>query len=116
MYQSIYRICVRVNKTVQKEKEIETIPEVWQVVLSNNPIQSRAVHSYVHGFFDCSGHIVFPLPMILKFSTDVVWLVLFCCLKIGDDAFKCSLYISPNVLDNFRMYSSSQSILSYLNQ
>ena len=35
-----------------------SIPKVWQVVLSNIPIQSRIFHSHVHAFFDCSGHIV----------------------------------------------------------
>ena len=35
-----------------------SIPKVWEIVLSNIPFQSRIVHSYVHGFFDCSGHIV----------------------------------------------------------
>ena len=33
-------------------------PQVWQVVLSNIPITSRIVHSYVHGLFHCTGHIV----------------------------------------------------------
>ena len=61
--------------------------------------------------------ILWPsLPMILKFSTGVVWPVLLWCSNIGDGAFKCSLYLSPNVLDDFPMYSSSQSILSHLNQ
>ena len=34
------------------------IPKVWQVVLSNIPVQSSIVHSYVHGLLDCSCHIV----------------------------------------------------------
>ena len=34
------------------------------------------------------------LPIILKFSTDVMWPVLFWCLCIGDGAFRCSLYLS----------------------
>ena len=37
--------------------------------------------------------ILCPSPsMILKFSTDVVWPVLFWCSKMGDGAFKCFLY------------------------
>ena len=61
--------------------------------------------------------ILWPsLPIILKFSTDVVWPMLFCCSNIGDGAFKCSLYLSPNVLDDSPIYSSSKSILSHLNQ
>ena len=56
------------------------------------------------------------LPIILKFSTDVVWPVLFWCSYIGDGAFKCSLYLSPKVLADSPIYSSSQSMLSHLNQ
>ena len=56
------------------------------------------------------------LPIILKFSTDVMWPVLFWCSCIGDGAFRCSLYLSSKVLADFPIYSSSQSILSHLNQ
>ena len=51
------------------------------------------------------------LPMLLKFSNDVVWPVVFWCSDIGEGAFRCSLYLSPNVLDDSPIYSSSQSIL-----
>ena len=45
--------------------------------------------------------ILWPsLPIILKFSTDVMWPVLFWCSYIGDGAFRCSLYLSPKVLDD----------------
>ena len=56
------------------------------------------------------------LPIILKFSTDVMWPVLFWCSCIGDGAFRCSLYLSSKVLGYSPIYSSSQSILSHLNQ
>ena len=56
------------------------------------------------------------LPIILKFSTDVMWPVLFWCSYMGDGAFRCSLYLSSNVLDDSPIYSSLQSILSHLNQ
>ena len=56
------------------------------------------------------------LPIILKFSTDVMWPVLFWCSCMGDGVFRCSLYLSSNVLDDSPIYSSSQSILSHLNQ
>ena len=39
------------------------------------------------------------LPMILMFSTNFVWPLLFWCSQIGDGAFQCSLYLSPNILD-----------------
>ena len=61
--------------------------------------------------------IMWPsLPIILKFSIDSMWPVLFWCSNIGDGAFRCSFYLSPNVLDVSPIYSSSQSILSHLNQ
>ena len=55
------------------------------------------------------------LPIILKFSTDVVCPVLFWCSYIGDGAFRCSLYLSSKVLADSPIYSSSQSISSHLN-
>ena len=51
------------------------------------------------------------LFMIWKVSTvQSVW-----CSNIGEGALKCYLYLSPNVLDNYPMYSSSHSVLSHLN-
>ena len=46
------------------------------------------------------------LPIILKFSTDVMWPVLFWCSCMGDGAFMCSLYLSSDVLDDSPIYSS----------
>ena len=40
------------------------------------------------------------LLMILKFSTDIAWSVLFWCSKIGDGVCKCSLYLSSKVVDD----------------
>ena len=93
-----------------------SIPKVWQVVPSNISVQSRIVHSYVMASLTALAILQPSLPMILKFSTDVVWPVLFWCSNIGDGAFKCSLYLSTNILDDSPMYSSSPSILSHLNQ
>ena len=45
-----------------------------------------------------------------------MWPVLFWCSCMGDGAFRCSLYLSSNVLDDSPIYSSLQSILSHLNQ
>ena len=56
------------------------------------------------------------LSIILKLSSVVMWPVVFWCSKIGDDAFKCSLYCSSNVLADFPMYLSSYSVLPHLNQ
>ena len=57
--------------------------------------------------------ILWPsLPMILKFSTAFVWLMLFWCSKIGDGAFKCSLYLSPNVLIYSNKYNNKVTITS----
>ena len=56
------------------------------------------------------------LPIILKFSTDVMWPVLFWCSSIGDGAFGCSWYLSSKLLADSPIYSFLQSILSHLNQ
>ena len=56
------------------------------------------------------------LSIIFKFSTDVMWPVLFWCSCIGDCAFRCSFYLSPKVLAESPIYPSLQSILSHLNQ
>ena len=61
--------------------------------------------------------ILWPsLPMILKFYTVGMWPVIFWCSKIGDGAFKCSLYLPSKVLADSPMYSSSHSVLPQLNQ
>ena len=39
-------------------------------------------------------------PMILKFPTEVGWPVVLWCSNIGEGAFRCSLYLSPKVLDD----------------
>ena len=51
------------------------------------------------------------LPIILKLSKVVSWPLLLCCRNIGDGAFRCSLYLSPNVFTDSPIYSSSQSII-----
>ena len=51
------------------------------------------------------------LPIILKFSMDVSWPLMFWYWNTGEGAFKCSLYLSPNVLPDSPMYSSPQSML-----
>ena len=39
------------------------------------------------------------LPTMLKFSSEVVWPVVLLWSYMGEGAFRCSLYLSPNVLD-----------------
>ena len=56
------------------------------------------------------------LLIILKFSTVVVWPVIFWCSKISDGAFKCSWYLSSKVLVDSPIYSSSHSVLPHLKQ
>ena len=50
------------------------------------------------------------LPIIMKLFSVVSWPLLFWCRNIGEGAFKCSLYLSPKVLPDSPIYSSSQSI------
>ena len=92
------------------------IPNMWQVVFANIPVKSRVINSDVNGFFDGSSYTMSLLPIILKFSTDVVWPVALLCSNIVDGAFKCSLYLSSKVLADSPMYSSSHSVLPHLHQ
>ena len=46
------------------------------------------------------------LLIILKFSIDVSWPLLFWCPAIGEGAFRCSLNIAPKVLPDSPIYSS----------
>ena len=47
--------------------------------------------------------ILWPsLPIILKFSTDVKWPVLFWCSNIGNGAFRCSLLLSKVARQSLR--------------
>ena len=54
------------------------------------------------------------LPTILKLSRETSWPVMFWWSMMGDGALMCSLYLSPNVLPDSPMYSSSQSTLPHL--
>ena len=54
------------------------------------------------------------LPTIIKLSRETSWPVVFWWSMIGDGALMCSLYLSPNVLPDSPMYSSSQSTLPNL--
>ena len=56
------------------------------------------------------------LLIILKCSTVVAWSVICWCSNFGHGAYKCSLYHSSEVLDDFPIYSSSHSVLPHLNQ
>ena len=92
------------------------VPNMWQVVFAHIPVKGRVINADVNGLLNGSGHAMSPLPIILKFSTDVVWPVVLLCSYIGDGAFKCSLYLSSNVLPDSPMYSSLQSVLPHLYQ
>ena len=54
------------------------------------------------------------LPTILKLSRDTSWPVVFWWCMMGDGALICSLNLSPKVLPDSTMYSSSQSTLPHL--
>ena len=55
------------------------------------------------------------LPTILKFSNETWWPVVLKWSKTGEGALRCSLNLSPNVLDDSPIYSSSHSTLLHLN-
>ena len=55
------------------------------------------------------------LPAILKLSTVVVLLLVSEWSHIGEGTLRCSLNLSPNVLEDSPIYSSAHFNLSYLN-
>ena len=54
------------------------------------------------------------LPTISKFSILMLWPVVLLWSNMGDGAFWCSLNLSPKVLEDSPIYSSSHSTLSHL--
>ena len=54
------------------------------------------------------------LPTISKFSILMLWPVVLWWSNMGDGAFWCSLNLSPKVLEDSPIYSSSHSTLSHL--
>ena len=92
------------------------IPQVWQVVLPNVLIQSRIVHSYVHGFFDFSSHIVsLPAYDFDVFLTCCVTSVILVLINWWW-SFQMFFIHFSKIPDDTPMYSHSQSILSHLDQ
>ena len=61
-------------------------------------------------------YIISTHSIIIIIRHDIIAPVVFWCSKIGEGAFKCSLYLSPNVLADSPIYSLSQSFLLHLNQ
>ena len=97
------------------------IPKVQQVVFPNVSVQCGIFHSDVNGLLYCSCHIVvFPAYYFKIFHrcyvASVTVLLCYWCSCFGDGVFRCSLYLSSKVLADSPIYSSSQSILSHLNQ
>ena len=86
------------------------LQKVWQVVLPNFLFNVGLFTLMYMASFTALAILWSSLPIILKFSTDVMWPVLFWCSYIGDGAFRCSLYLSSIVLADSPIYSShSQS-------
>ena len=54
------------------------------------------------------------LPTMLKFSTLMLWPVVLKWSNMGEGAFWCSLNLSPKVLEDSPIYSSSHSTLPHL--
>ena len=64
---------------------------------------------YVYGFLDRFGYVMVLPPYFWKFSFVVMWLVVFLWWCIGEGSFRCSLNLSPKVLEVSPMYSSSHT-------
>ena len=85
-----------------------------QVVFANVSIDIVLVDSYIDCFFDGSNSILTLHSYNLGSSPHVMWSVVFWCSYIGGHGFKCSLNLSPKVLNGSPVYSSSHYILSHL--
>ena len=68
---------------------------------------------YIDSFINLE-RLCSSLPTILKLFNVVEWPVMLLWSNIGEGAFRCSLYLSPNVLAVSPMYSSSHSNMSHL--
>ena len=64
--------------------------------------------------FICLMRFWSSLPTILKFSSKVVWLVMLQWSYIGEGGFRCSLNLSPKILDYSPIHFLSHSTLSHL--
>ena len=86
---------------------------MWQLELANVPVEGWVIYSDVNCFFNVPGNtVVFP-STILKLSRETSWPVVF-WWPWWVMVLLCSLYLSPNVLPDSPMYSSSQSTLPHL--
>ena len=87
---------------------------MWQLELANVPVEGWVIYSNEDSFFNVPGNsVVFP-STIVKLSRETSWPAVLCWSMMGDGALMCSLYLSPNVLPDSPMYSSSQSTLPHL--
>ena len=89
---------------------------MWQVVPPNVSVQCGIVNSDVYDLLYCSCHVVvFPAYYFKVLHRFYVASAVLMFMYWGW-CFSVFLYLSSKVLDDPPMYSSSQSILSHLNQ
>ena len=81
----------------------DSVPDMIKVELTYVPIKGQLVFSHVNRPWS-------SLPMMLKLSGVEVCPVCRLCTWVGEGSFRCSLHLSPSILDVSPMYSSSQAI------
>ena len=82
----------------------DSIPDMIKVELTNIPLKSGIASFMV---------LVRPwssLPRMLKLSGVELCPVCWMCTWMGEGCFRCSLYLSPKVLDVSSMYPSLQAV------
>ena len=88
------------------------IPNLWQMVFANISVEGWIIDPYVQSLFYCSYLVHFLPPNNFEIvdgntvTTDVTMVI------YGRGSFRCSLNLSPKVLEDSPIYSSSQSTLS----
>ena len=89
---------------------------MMQIELTYIHIKCGIVHLYVDRFLNSSSNAMVLLPIILKLSYAVLWPVMQLWLCIGEGSFRCSLNLSPKVLEVSPIYSSSHTSSPHWNQ
>ena len=91
------------------------IPYVRQMVLAHISVEGWIVHPDVNSFFYGSDEALVLSPHNAEILNGGIMTCDFWWSYIGEGAFRCSLNLSPKVLDDPPMYLSSQSTLWHLN-
>ena len=89
-------------------------PYMWQVLFANISIQGWIVDPDVKSLLYCPLEILFLPSHNVEISNTYAVTIGVKMIKYGGGAFWCSLNLSPKVLEDSPIYSSSHSTLPHL--